>query len=120
MSLHDRDIEILVKMIRYCNEIEAARERFGDSFAALASDTDYKNATAMCILQIGELTTHLSNEFKNKYSAQPWQDINGMRNVAAHHYGKFDVEILWKTISVKIPEFKRYCQKCFEEINACK
>jgi len=114
MSAHDRDIEILKKVIGYCDEIEAARGRFGDSIDALVADTDYKNAVSMCILQIGELTTHLSGEFKKKYSAQPWQDITGMRNVAAHHYGKFDVEILWKTISVKIPELKAYCQECIE------
>ena len=112
MSPHERDKVILKKMIQYCDEIEAARERFGDSFNALTADTDYKNAVAMCILQIGELTTHLSEEYKTTYSAQPWQDINGMRNIAAHHYGKFDVEILWNTISGKIPELKAYCQKC--------
>ena len=114
MGQHDRDKVILNKMIQYCDEIEAARARFGDSIDSLTPDTDYKNAVAMDVLQIGELTTHLSEEFKSTYSGQPWRDISGMRNVAAHHYGKFDVEILWNTISVKIPELKAYCQECIE------
>ena len=116
MSPHNRDILLLQKMVDYCDEIEAARKRFGDSFGALNSDTDYKNAVAMCVLQIGELTTHLSTEFIMKYSAQPWKDINGMRNIAAHHYGTFDPEILWYTISSRIPELKSYCLECIEAL----
>ena len=30
------------------------------------------------------------------------------------YYGKFDVEILWNTISRKIPVLKVYCQECIE------
>ena len=97
MNPHDRDIQILIKMTRYCDETEAARIRFGDSFDALQGDTDYKNAVAMDILQIGELTTHLSERFKVTYDAQPWRDITTMRNIAAHHYGEFDLEIeMWE------------------------
>ena len=116
MNQHNRDIQLLSKMKLYCEEIEAARERFGDSLESLLSDTAYKNAIAMDILQIGELVTHLTEEFKTTYSAQPWRDINGMRNIAAHHYGDFDVEILWNTISERIPELKSYCQTCIEDL----
>jgi uncharacterized protein with HEPN domain len=64
----------------------------------------------MCILQIGELTTNLTEEFLQKYDDIPWQAIRRMRNIAAHHYGKFDVDILWATISNKIPELREFCQ----------
>ena len=63
----------------------------------------------MCILQIGELSSHLSEDFKAMYSDMPWQDIKRMRNIAAHRYGSFDVEVLWDTIVNDIPSLHDYC-----------
>jgi len=108
--MSSRDIEILHKIVRYCEEINEARSRFGDDFKSLQSDTLYRNATSMCILQIGELTSHLTDEFKSTYDKMPWQDIKSMRNIAAHHYGKFDTQKLWETISCDVPELKQYCE----------
>ena len=109
--MNSRLIDILRHMIRYCGEIEEARERFGDSFNSLQADALYRNAVAMSIMQIGELTTHLTDDFKATYNGMPWQDIKGMRNIAAHHYGKFDVQQLWETITIDIPELKEYCNE---------
>ena len=78
------------------------------------------NALAMCILQIGELTTHLSSEFTDAFSEIPWKDIRGMRNVAAHHYGEFSVKYLWQTVVEDIPKLREFCEarlteKCNDE-----
>jgi uncharacterized protein with HEPN domain len=108
---------ILEKIIGYCDEIAHAKARFGDSLDALKTDVEYKNSVAMDILQIGELTTHLTDDFKQKYSAQPWRDINGMRNIAAHHYGSLNVKILWNTINKRIPELREYCVECLKIIS---
>jgi uncharacterized protein with HEPN domain len=112
MNPTNRDILVLNKIIQYCDEIEHAKERFGNSIESIKADTEYKNAIAMDILQIGELTTHLTDGFKAKYSGQPWKDIKGMRNIAAHHYGDLDIDILWKTIDVRILELRVYCIEC--------
>ena len=63
----DRNIYILEKIIKYCDEIDQANEDFGKSFEILNSKSSYKNAVAMCILQIGELITHLTDDFKSIY-----------------------------------------------------
>ena len=91
--MNNRNIDIIEHIIRYCGEIREARERFGDSFESLQSDTLYKNAVAMSILQIGELSARLSDDFKSAYNEMPWRDIKNMRNIAAHHYSKFDITI---------------------------
>jgi uncharacterized protein with HEPN domain len=49
-------------------------------------------------MQIGELTTHLTNDFKQTYTGMPWTHIKALRNVVAHSYCKIDVESLWETI----------------------
>jgi len=108
--MNDRDIDILEHIVRYCGEIGEAKDRFGDSLETLQSDSLYRNAVAMCILQIGELSTHLSDDFKAAHSEMPWQDMKGMRNIAAHHYSKFDVIKLWETITEDIPHLRAYCE----------
>jgi len=89
---------------------------FGKSLEVLKSNSVYKNAVAMCILQIGELTTHLSEEFKKEYNEMPWRDIKDMRNIAAHRYGTFDSEILWDTMEGDIPSLKEYCEKILKNM----
>ncbi|MDR0293373.1 MAG: DUF86 domain-containing protein [Oscillospiraceae bacterium] len=110
-----KNLDILKRIILYCDEIKEAMNRLGSSYAALKDDSVYKNAVAMCILQIGELTVHLSDEFKAAYSDMPWQDIKNMRNIAAHRYGSFDTEKLWETISEDIPKLRRYCDEIIGE-----
>ena len=107
--MNERDFDILEHIIRYCDEIKQARGRFGDNLESLQLDTQYKNAVAMCILQIGELVGHLTDDFKDEHNSVPWQKIKGMRNIAAHHYGKIDAAILYRTISERIPELHEYC-----------
>ena len=70
----------------------------------------------MCVLQIGELTVHLTDDFKVKYSSMPWQDIKRMRNIAAHRYGSFDIDVLWDTIANDIPSLRKYCLEAINHI----
>jgi len=68
----------------------------------------------MCILQIGELVGHLSDNVTVKYSEMPWKQIKGIRNVAAHGYEEFDVDILWQTLKSDLPSLRDYCGKIIE------
>ena len=43
----NRDTNIISHIIGYCLRIEDARQRFGDSFEALAADFDYKSSVAV-------------------------------------------------------------------------
>ena len=107
--MNERDKSILEHILRYCSEIDDANSQFGFSFDALKTNSVYKNAVSMCILQIGELVMLLSNELKNLYNEMPWHDIKSMRNIAAHQYHKFDLDTLWETINEDIPKLKEYC-----------
>jgi len=111
MPLNKRDEAILQKIIKYCDDIDKTNELFGSSEEKLRENSIYMNALSMCILQIGELTTHISTEFISKYPEIPWKDIRGMRNVAAHHYGDFSAKYLWQTIEDDIPELRKFCEQ---------
>ena len=115
MSLNKRDETILQKIIKYCDDIDNTIEFFGASEEKLRENSICMNAVAMCILQIGELTTHISADFKNAYPDIPWSDIRGMRNVAAHHYGDFSAKYLWQTVEGDIPKLRWFCEERLRE-----
>jgi uncharacterized protein with HEPN domain len=78
MNKDRRDRSILQKIARYCDDIAEYSERFGKSLEALKSDRAYKDAAAMCILQIGELAGHLSDGFKITHPEMPWRLMKSM------------------------------------------
>ena len=113
----NRNADVLRRIISYCNEIDKTIQRFGEDYTVFAQDSVYKNATALCVLQIGELTAHLTNDFKQTYTEIPWMQIKALRNVVAHSYGKIDAESLWETITIDIPKLKEYCFNIARQCN---
>lgn len=105
----NRNVDVLNRIVYYCKEISNTIERFGNKYEIFSNDSVYQNAVALCVLQIGELTTHFTEEFKNTYNEMPWNQIKALRNIVAHNYGKIDKEILWETISNDIPNLQNYC-----------
>lgn len=111
METSERDRSILEHIISYCADIEDTVARFGNSLEAFSTDKVYRNACAMCILQIGELGGHLSEGFRTEYRQMPWNEIKGMRNVMAHAYGSISVQTTWETIEQDIPALKHFCEE---------
>ena len=104
-----RDIIIIEKILRYCDEINIAHEEYHHSFETFKANPTYKNAVAMCLLQIGELSSNLTDDFKEKNAGIPWKAIKGMRNVVAHHYGKIDEDTVWETADSDIEDLRAFC-----------
>jgi uncharacterized protein with HEPN domain len=113
----DRNADVLLHIVDYCNEIKNTAERFGNDYGTFSKDSVYQNAVALCVLQIGELTMHFTEDFKNTYNKIPWNQIKALRNVVAHNYGKIDKEILWETISNDIPQLRVYCEEIAKQFD---
>lgn len=112
-----RNADVLRRIILYCNDITETIERFGDDYKVFSKDSAYRNATALCVLQIGELTNSLTDDFKKTYDGMPWTQIKALRNIIAHSYGKIDAESLWETITDDIPKLKVYCCGIIQQFN---
>jgi len=108
MQVNKRDFSIIKKIIKYCEEVNEAHSIFNHSFAEFKTNSVYRNSIALCILQIGELTNNLSDDFKNNHSQIPWKSIKGMRNIVAHKYGSIDIQILWETSETDIINLYEY------------
>lgn len=111
MDVSLRDQEIIEKIIRYCNEIDEAHSAFHKSYDAFVSNSVYRNAVCLCLMQIGELANHLSDGFKETYREIPWRAIRGMRNVVAHEYGKIDTDTVWETAKDGVSELTHFCEQ---------
>ena len=109
MQINYRDKSILEHMIKYCEEIESYILRFGDSKEQFKKDNAYRGACSLDILQIGELSAGLTDEFKSQTTEMPWRDIKSMRNVVDHGYGTLDIDTTWDTIKEDIPILKQFC-----------
>jgi len=115
MDSNERNADILEHIIKYCNEIFSTQEYFRNSFEIFNTNSIYRNAVALCILQIGELSGHLTDGFKETYSGVPWRNIKGMRNIMAHKYGDITISILWEAINEDVPELCDYCNRILEK-----
>ena len=64
----------------------------------------------MCVVQIGELVSQLSDETKAQNKAIPWRIIKDTRNFYVHAYGAIDIPSVWDTLLHDIPALKTACE----------
>lgn len=79
------------------------------------SDEVLKRAAAMSVINIGELVKNLTQEFRNDHSSVPWKAISGFRDVAAHKYGTLDMNIVYNTVKIDIPQLNKSIQQIINE-----
>jgi uncharacterized protein with HEPN domain len=102
--MNDRDREVILKMIKYCNDIDLLMKKYDSDFGTYKMDISFQYSCNMCIIQIGELVSRLSDGFIETHPQIPWYAIKGMRNLHAHDYEKVDLNIVWNTLTEDVPE----------------
>lgn len=102
-----------IKHIRdYCVAIANTIARYGASFDVYSKDADYQRSVSFSILQIGELSGGLSQEYRTDTADRiQWGPMKAMRNLVAHNYGKMDQQIIWETATVDVPALLRFCEE---------
>ena len=80
------------------------------------NDTDYFYSISMSIMQIGELSSSLSDDFKEKTrSHMPWGLIKAMRNRFAHAYSIMGKDDIWETATQDIPTLLTFCNSIIDQ-----
>lgn len=77
-----------------------------DSYELFIKDDKTIYAIIHCLEIIGEASKKISDEVKESFPAVPWKLMAGMRDKLIHDYFGVDEEILWETITRRIPELK--------------
>lgn len=78
----------------------------GMSYENFIKDDKTKDAVERNFEIIGEAVKHLPEEFRNEHSHIPFRQVAGMRDKLIHDYFGIDYEIVWKTITTKLPQFE--------------
>lgn len=106
------DMQRLTHIRDYCDEIQKTILRYGRDFDIFNEDADYQRSISFCILQIGELSGKLSDEFRQATASRiQWGPIKGMRNLVAHSYGSMSRDIIWETAVTDIPVLRSFCEE---------
>lgn len=107
--------DILDHIRHYCEDVQETLERFGRDKTVFEADRDFRNSICMSLLQIGELTGHLPESFREATKGTIyWPAIKGMRNLFAHNYGAIDIDRVWETAIGDIPTLLAFCDKAVE------
>ena len=113
MKLRDRTIAD--KVLEYCGEIENILARLKHSEDAFLRDKGLSAGAVFYIAQIGELSLHFSEEFKEAHSEIPWREIKGMRNILIHEYHAASPKTIWETVTEDIPALQAMLQQCVKD-----
>lgn len=76
------------------------------SYEDFIKDDKTKDAVERNFEIIGEAVKHLPEDFRNEHSHIPFKQVAGMRDKLIHDYFGIDYEIVWKTITTKLPQFE--------------
>lgn len=95
--------------------MESHVEFFGNDKEEYMDNEHYQSACGFEILEIGEYIKRLSDDFRSKHSNINWKGYIGMRVIHAHHYEGIDLDIVWDTITVNVPELRAFVEKILNE-----
>lgn len=75
------------------------------------NDVIAQRAAAMTMINMGELASVFSDDFRKSYPQIPWRKIRGLRNIIAHKYEIIDFEDVWETAVKSVPELERHLRE---------
>jgi uncharacterized protein with HEPN domain len=80
--------------------------------------TDKKTISAVVreLEVAGEVAKQLPASVRRKYPDIPWSDMAGMRDKLIHFYFGVDMEIVWETVKVRIPELEPLIEDVLADI----
>ena len=113
--MQQRDREVVEHIIRYCDRIAGYLNKLDNDQDRFMKDQMCQDACCMCITQIGELSGHLSDEYKAAHAELPWREIKDTRNFYVHNYGGIDLKYVWNTMNDDLPVLKQNCLNSLED-----
>ena len=99
-------INAMNKIFNYTSEM--TKEEF-------KNDDKTVDAVLRNIEIIGEASNNLSEEIYKGNENVPWQRMTGLRNIVIHEYFGVDLDIIWKIITVNLPETKPKIERILNE-----
>jgi len=106
----------------YLKDILEAIEKINNytknlSFEEFSQNTMIVDAVIRNFEIIGEATKHIPEEIRKFHSKIPWKEMAGMRDKMIHEYFGVDLEIVWKTIKIRLPQILPLLEQVYDSLN---
>jgi|SRR3989344_9270417 len=98
-------LEIILDSVR---KIENSTK--GISKEVFLNNQEKQSAVILHLILIGENANKISEEIQSQIDL-PWRDIVGLRNTAIHEYMNLELNVIWDTVTINIPELKEKLEK---------
>ncbi len=99
MSTDEVIVLDIIRAARLAQEFKQGLDK--DDFLA---DIKTQSAVLHQLMVMGEAVKRLSMAYRNQHPHIPWKVIAGMRDVLIHGYDIVDLNEVWKTVNVDIPQ----------------
>ena len=108
MNENSLDIQILERLVDWCNQLVEAMQRFDNDMHAFFHDRTYRNAVSFCVLQIVDLIPTLSDECKAEHSDIQWDIIVRLRTellekIVSHSEETINPSFVWHVLQNILP-----------------
>lgn len=74
------------------------------SFEEFCSNKALRYAMLHALTVIGEASSKISLELRERHGEVPWQRVAAVRHRIVHDYSRLDFELLWQVVTVFAPE----------------
>ena len=79
----------------------------GMDVEAFRADQRTIRAVLYDLVVLGEAAKGISPETRARFPHVPWKAVAGMKDVATHQYHGIMLELVWETVTVRVPELLR-------------
>ena len=103
--MNDRLVEYLGHMKTAASDACAFVE--GMSKEEFLADKRTQQAAIMSLVIIGEAATRLMEHYSgfiDRHPDVPWRSMRGMRNRVAHGYFEINMDVVWDTVRMALPD----------------
>jgi len=88
--------------------LEAAQKAAEFSKGRSRSDLDRDEKLTLSLVHLleilGEAAGKVSQDFHQRHPEIPWTQVSGIRNRLIHGYFDVDLDIVWRTVTARLPE----------------
>ena len=86
----------------------------GKTLTEFENDEQLRSAVLMKLFIIGEASTRVSEQIRERYTEIPWHEIRGFRNFIAHHYFRLRWSVVWNTAIVHVAQLAAQIQEILQ------
>ena len=114
MTRHDPTVRVRHMLDHAREAVEMVR---GRTRSDLDTDRQLNLSLVRLMEVVGEATTRVPQEFRERHPDVPWQDIADLRNRLIHGYDTVNFDLLWAIVREDLPPLIAQLQAIIQAAN---